>query len=73
MNIRKEVEYMKKYTYKGFYGDYGTLIEHNNGKTTLTMHVADKTIKKSYKTLKSAKSALTRFSDCYTLTELEKR
>ena len=62
---------MKKYTYKGFYGDFGTLTEHNNGKTTLIMNVAGKTIKKSYKTLKGAKSALTRFSDCVTITEIK--
>ena len=63
---------MKKYTYKGFYGDYGTLTEHNNGETVLTCYAAGrKTYHKRYKTLTSAKRALGRMSDAYTITEQE--
>jgi len=63
---------MKKYSYRGFYGDSGTLTEHNNGETVLRCFVNGKeTHNRRYKNLKSAKSALYRMSDSFTLTEIK--
>ena len=61
---------MKKYTYKGFYGDYGTIIEHNDGAAMLDCYVNGRRVHhRKYNTLAGAKRALTRMSDSYTLTE----
>ena len=63
---------MKRYNYKGFYGDYGHMIEHNNGQTTLYCYIGGKlTDKRKYKNIASAKSALYRMSDAFTLTEVK--
>ena len=63
---------MKKYAYKGFYGDYGSLTEHNNGAVTLYSYINGKMIfKGKYKNIASAKSALYRRSDSFTLTEVK--
>ena len=62
---------MKKYKYEGFYGDTGTLLVHNDGSVMLTSVINGSVIqRKRYKTLRGAKSALGRMSDCYTLTEV---
>ena len=60
---------MVRYNCKGFYGDYGHIVVHNNGTANLEMICGGKIYRKKYKTFKSAKAALTRMSDCYTLTE----
>ena len=60
---------MKRYNYKGFYGDYGHMIVHNNGTTNLEMIIGGKVYRKKYKTFKGAKIALGRMSDSYTITE----
>lgn len=65
---------MKRYNYKGFYGDYGYILVHNDGTATLEMIIAGypsgKKIRKRYKSLRGAKIALGRYSDSYTLTEV---
>lgn len=63
---------MKRYNYKGFYGDYGRIIVHNDGTANLEMICSGKIFRRKYKTFKGAKAALTRYSDCYTLTEVQK-
>ena len=60
---------MKRYNYKGFYGDYGHMIVHNDGTTNLEMIIGGRVYRKKYKTFRGAKIALGRMSDCYTLTE----
>lgn len=60
---------MKRYKYKGFYGDHGHLVVYNDGTTVLYMNVAGEKTRKRYTTFKGAKAALTRMSDSYTLTE----
>lgn len=60
---------MKRYNYKGFYGDYGHMIVHNDGTTKLEMVCGGKVYCKKYKTFTGAKIALGRMSDSYTLTE----
>lgn len=60
---------MTRYNYRGFYGDYGHMIVHNDGTTNLEMICGGKVYRKKYKSLRSAKAALTRMSDAYTLTE----
>lgn len=61
---------MKRYTYEGFYGDYGTLIVHNDGRTTLTMNYGTKTEKRRYNSFRGAKIALGRMVDSYTIKEV---
>lgn len=60
---------MTRYNYKGFYGDYGHMIVHNDGTTNLEMICNGKVYRKKYKTFKGAKIALGRMSDSYTITE----
>jgi hypothetical protein len=64
---------MKRYTYTGFYGDYGTIIVHNDGRTTLTMNFGMRTEKRRYKSFTGAKIALGRMSDSYTIKEVKER
>ena len=62
---------VKRYFYKGFYGDYGHITEHNNGSAVLEMYANGKRFHhKRYKTLRGAKIALGRFSDSYTITKV---
>lgn len=61
---------MKRYNYKGFYGDYGYILIHNNGTATLEMIVSGKKYRKTYKSFRGAKIALGRMSDSYTLKEV---
>ena len=64
---------MKRYNYKGFYGDYGHIVVHNDGTANLEMIIpgfpTGKIYRKKYKTFTGAKIALGRMSDSYTLTE----
>lgn len=63
---------MKIYDYKGFYGDHGRFVVYDDGTTVLHMNIAGTKERRRYKTFKSAKSALTRMSDSYRLTERKK-
>ena len=65
---------MKRFNYKGFYGDYGYILVNDNGAAFLEMvmpgYTSGKIFQKTYKNLRAAKSALTRYSDSYTLTDV---
>lgn len=61
---------MKRYNYKGFYGDYGHIVVHNDGTATLEMICSGKKTRKTYKSFKGAKIALGKMSDSYTLKEV---
>ena len=60
---------MKRYNYRGFYGDYGHIVVHNDGTANLEMIIGGKSYRKKYKSLTGAKIALGRMSECYTITE----
>lgn len=62
---------MRRFNYKGFYGDYGCIVEHNDATATLEMICSGKKYRKTYKSLTGAKIALGRMSDSYTLTEVK--
>ena len=65
---------MKRYNYKGFYGDYGYILVNNDGTAFLEMVIpgnpSGKIFRKTYKNFRAAKSALTRYTDSYTLTDV---
>lgn len=63
---------MKQFKYEGFYGDHGRITVHNDNTATLEMICAGKKTRKKYKSLRGAKSALSKYSDAYTLTEIAK-
>jgi hypothetical protein len=64
---------MTRYNFTTFYGSYGHMIVHNNGKTSLEIiwngYIPQKPYRKTYKTFRGAKIALGRIADAYTLTE----
>lgn len=61
---------MRRWNFKGFYGEYGYIIEHNNGAATLEMIAGMHKYRKKYSTLKGAKIALGKMSDSYNLKEV---
>ena len=63
---------MKRYYFKGFFGDYGHIIEREDGSAVLYMFWWDGRLlhHKRYKSLKRAKIALGRMSDCYTIKQI---
>lgn len=46
---------MRRWNFTGFYGEYGYIIEHNNGTATLEMIAGMHKYRKKYSTLKGAK------------------
>lgn len=64
---------MTRYNIKTFYGSYGHIIVHNDGKANLEIiwngYIPTEPYRKTYKTLTGAKIALGRMCDSYTLTE----
>ena len=62
---------MKRYKYKGFYGDYGRITVHNDGQAVLDMYYNGKKFHhKRYKTFRGAKIALGRYSDSYAIVQI---
>lgn len=64
---------MKAYTFKGFYGSYGKIIE-NEGSYDLEIiwngYFPQEPYRKAYKTLRGAKIALGRMLESYTMKEV---
>ena len=61
---------MRRWNFKGFYGEYGYIVEHNNGTATMEMISGGHKYHKKYKTLRGAKIALGNMSDSYELKEV---
>ena len=61
---------MRRWNFKGLYGEYGYIIEHNNKTATLEMIAGFRKYRKKYSSLRGAKIALGRMSDSFELTEV---